>query len=108
MIQAGLEDAWIAVRKVRWREAWRDVWGMCLRDLGDWQGSGRSVGEGGVRGGSQASSLALGVLVVQFRDGTTGRVTCFEGTRSPRGRCLVDVQVAQTGWRVILRPGALG
>ena len=40
--------------------------------------------------------------------GTTGRVTCFEGTQSPHGGCLVDVQVAQTGWRVVLRPGALG
>lgn len=77
VIQAGLEDAWIAVRKVRWREAWRDVWGMCLRDLGDWQGSGRSVGEGGVRGGSQASSLALGVLVVQFRDGNHRQSNMF-------------------------------
>lgn len=40
--------------------------------------------------------------------GTIGRVTCFEGTQSPCGRCLVDVQVVQASWRVILRPGALG
>jgi len=82
---------------------------MWLRDLGDWQGSGRSVGEGGVRGGSQASSLMRGGLVVQFTEmGPIGRVTCFEGTQSSRDRCLIDVQMAQTGWRVILRPGALG
>ena len=58
---------------------------MWLRDLGDWQGSGRSVGEGGVRGGSQASSLVRGGLVVQFTEmGPIGRVTCFEGTQSSR------------------------
>lgn len=82
---------------------------MWLRDLGDWQGSGRSVGEGGVRGGSQASSSVRGGLVVQFTEvGPMDRVTCFEGTQSSHGRCLIDVQMVQTGWHVILRPGALG